>query len=651
MKTAQPNPKKQSLAYKLALFILTSTTIIFISVFAYNYQYSKNIVLSNVEHRAKNLTLATVNKIETVLRSVEKIPRFLPTFLEKNTYTKEELLLLIHDMVKNNEEIYGSTVAFEPYAFDPSSQYFAPYYFKDEHDVRLTYLGSESYHYFHWDWYIIPKELGQPVWSEPYFDEGAGNIIMSTYSLPFYKKEDGERKFQGVVTADVSLEGLVDLISSISIFESGYAFLVSRNGVFVTHPDRSYIMHESIFSIAEAHNDQRLRKIGRDMIHGGEGFVPYQSTYLNQDSWMYYASLPSAGWSMGVVFPEEELFADIRNLHNRVLIIGITGFVFLFLVIVLISGTITRPIRSLAETTTAIAKGNLDIELPKVKSNDEIGELSRSFENMRDALKEYISNLTETTKAKERIESELKIAHTIQMSFLPKHFPPFPEKVEFDIYASLEPAKEVGGDLYDFFLLNEEYLFFSVGDVADKGVPAALFMAVTKTLMKGIAEQGINPAEVLMKVNNELAQDNDTSMFVTVFCAILNYKTGELIFSNAAHNPPVLVRKGEKAEWLKLPDGFLLGPMEDTEYQTKTLQLNPGDMIVTYTDGVNEAMNPEKKLYSNERLLQNVEKFKNESPEHMVKNMMQSVHEYAAGEPQSDDITLMAVQYFGPKSF
>ncbi|RJP28514.1 MAG: HAMP domain-containing protein [Candidatus Omnitrophota bacterium] len=648
MKTAQRYTKKRSLAYKLSLFILTSTTAIFLSVFVYNYQYSKGAVLKNVELSAKNLTSSTVNRIESVLRSTQKAPLFLPAYLEKNVFTKEVLLQLIGDLVRNNEEVYGSTVAFEPFAYDPAVRAYAPYYYKSNGELNLIYLGMETYDYYAMDWYQIPKLLDRPVWSEPYFDEGAGNIIMSTYSMPFYRNENGNRTFWGIVTVDLSLEWLVDLVSSISIYESGYAFLLSQNGFFVTHPNKSYIMRESIFSIAEAVNNLKIRKIGHDMVEGKEGFVPYFSSYLNKQSWMYYAGLPVTHWSVGVVFPEDEFLADIRAMNHRVLAIGITGFILLFIVIVLISGSITKPIRTLAETTAAIAKGNLDIEMPKVHSNDEIGELSRSFEDMRDALKEYISNLTETTKAKERIESELKIAHNIQMNFLPKHFPPFPDKVEFDIYAMLEPAKEVGGDLYDFFLLNDEHLFFSIGDVADKGVPAALFMAVTKTLMKGIAEQGIDPAEILMKVNNELAQDNESSMFVTVFCGILNLKTGELIFSNAAHNQPLLIRKGKKVEWLELPDGFLLGPMEGTVYKTKRLIFQPGDMLLTYTDGVNEAMNQEKQMYSNERLLATVETNKNASADALVKKMMHSVHEFAAGEPQSDDITLLAMRFNGP---
>lgn len=260
-------------------------------------------------------------------------------------------------------------------------------------------------------------------------------------------------------------------------------------------------MRESIFSIAEANNDIDLRKIGREMIRGGKGFVTLKNHFAGQKSWMYYAPLPSLEWSIGVVFPEDRLFAGIGKLGVIIMAISGVGFLALLVVIITISGTITKPLRILADKAGEIARGNLEIEVPKLRSHDEVAALSNSFHEMKVALQEYICNLAETTAAKERIESELKIAHTIQMSFLPKHFPPFPEKEEFEIFATLEPAKEVGGNLYDFFLIDEEHLFFSIGDVSGKGVPAALFMAVTKTLMKGIASQAVFPSMALETVN------------------------------------------------------------------------------------------------------------------------------------------------------
>lgn len=639
--------KKQRLAVRLSLLILASTTFIFLAAFGYNYWASRQLVLKNVEENTRNLTHTAINKIEIALSSVEKPPQYLAAFLESFHYSKADLLRQIEQVVDRNSEIFGSTVAFEPYAFDGSSQYFAPYYFRDKGQVKLSYLGGKNYQYFTWDWYLIPKEIGKALWSEPYFDEGGGDIIMSTYSVPFYRDVQGTRTFTGMVTADMSLEWLVDIISQLSIYKTGYAFLISNNGVFVAHPDKSLIMHESIFSLAEAAGNPGLRKIGRSMIQGKAGFVSMEGHLTGQKSWMYYAPLPSVGWSIGVIIPESELFGDIQKLNRTVLLIGVAGFIFLFLVVVLISSTITRPLHDLARTTTEIARGSLDMALPLSRRNDEVGDLTRSFEDMRLALKEYISNLKETTAAKERYESELKIARSIQMNFLPKHFPPFPEKKEFEIFATLESAKEVGGDLYDFFLLDEEHLFISIGDVSGKGVPAALFMAAAKTLMKGTASREMEPSEILRRVNHELCRDNEAIMFVTVFCGILHFKTGELRYSNAGHNPPLVMGSDDRARWLDLPAGYFLGVFEEGVFETRSIRLCPGETLILYTDGVTEAMNPEKALFSEDRLVRVLEESSTAAPDLLVRKITQAVKNFAGEEPQSDDITILVLHFKG----
>jgi phosphoserine phosphatase RsbU/P len=639
-------PAKKSLAFKIASLTLLGTACIFFAVFFYNYAISRQTVLKTVEDHTRYLTLSTVHKIENTLLGIEKVPLYLAASLETQIYTRVTLLKGIENVLHTNPEIYGATVAFEPFLFDPESRYYAPYICREDDKLRID-DAEIAFNYFFWDWYLMPKELGRPIWSEPYFDTGGGNIVMTTFSVPFYRKAYDDKVFSGVVTADLSLKWLKDIISEIKIYQSGYAFLISQSGVFVSHPDKDLVMNESIFSIAEATGDTVLRNIGRDMIHGKEGFVPLNRNLTGKISRMYYAPLQSTGWSVGVVVPEDELFAALKSLTLELALIGAIGFILLFLVIVFISGKMTRPISALADKTVEIAKGNLDVDLPVRKSNDEIGDLTTSFENMRSALKEYIVDLKETTAIKERIESELKIAHTIQMSFLPKHFPPFPEKQEFDIYAALIPAKEVGGDLYDFFLLDDRHLFFSIGDVSGKGVPAALFMAVTKTLMKGIASENLTPSDILERTNRELCVDNDSMMFCTVFCGILNFATGELAYANAGHNPPLILKHENSPQWLGVTPQVMLGVLEDVGYNTQLTTLTPGDSLILYTDGVTEAMDHEDKLYSNDRLIQTLEMERSDCAQELVENIILSVREFVGAVSQSDDITVLALTFNG----
>ncbi|MBI3928357.1 MAG: SpoIIE family protein phosphatase [Armatimonadetes bacterium] len=315
--------------------------------------------------------------------------------------------------------------------------------------------------------------------------------------------------------------------------------------------------------------------------------------------------------------------------------------------------SISRPLGLLADHARGLAgrdfAGQQQQEIRDLAaSRDEVGELAGAFVHMEDMLGVYIGNLKETTAAKERIERELSIAREIQMSLVPKIFPPFFNRPELDLYAVIQPAREVGGDLYDFFFLDEHHLFMLVGDVSGKGVPAALFMAVTKTLFKATATRGLSIAEVMTRVNRELCEDNDSGMFVTAFCALLDTRTGSMEYSNGGHNLPYVVHP-EAGGLSVVPrtGGMGLGVMEDVEFQTGNLELAPGDALFLYTDGVVEAMDRHRNLYSNRRLEELLADLGTDDPRPIIERVLESVEEFSSGAEQSDDITLLVMTYVG----
>ncbi len=643
--------KHKSIAFKLISYILISCSALFLGIFGYNYLFSKRMITENISENAKNLTRATVNEVDSILYRVQKVPQGVASLLEHNTFDKDELLNILYSAVESNAEIYGATISFEPYAFDPESLYFAPYYCRKKDNPELTYLGGEFYQYFYLDWYQIPKEIEMPVWSEPYYDDGGGNILMATYSVPFYRNVGGQRKFTGVVTADVSLMWLQEMVSSIKIAKSGYGFLISRNGTFVTHPHNKLIMNETIFSLAEETGNGQLREIGRSMVKGEDDFVSFFSMVNEKKSWLSYAPLASSGWSLGVIFPREELLSDINRLNRVVLALGFFGLAVLFIILFFIAMSITRPIKILADTTRNIGKGSLDFELSGITSKDEVGMLADSFIYMRDSLKKYIRDLTEATAIKERMQSELRIAHDIQMGIIPKIFPPFPDRTEFDIYGILEPAREVGGDFYDFFFMDDERFCFVAGDVSGKGVPASLLMAITRTMIRTMSKDAANPGEILDRVNKGIARDNDASMFVTIICGILNIKTGEVLYSNGGHPLPLVIRAGEEVEFLKGDSDIVVGILEKVAYRTNRIQLNSGDVLCLYTDGVTEAADKKGGLFDEQRLKEAVYAARRMTVKEIILSVYHKVNEFSEGTPQSDDITLLAIKYYGNSGY
>jgi phosphoserine phosphatase RsbU/P len=639
--------KNKGIAFKLVLLFTLSSICIFTLIFGYNHYVSRQIIERGIAENSKNLILASKNKIEGVLASAQKIPENISYFLENSSYSESELNRLLYTVAKKNPEIYGITIAFEPYAFKKDAEYFAPCFFKEEGGISFKHL-DKHYDYFFQDWYQIPKELQRPEWTEPYFDDSRG-ILMCSYGVPFYKNTVGRRQLAGVVVVDISVERLREIVSSIKILKTGYGFLISKNGTYVTHPMKELIMNETIFSIAEAHNKKDLREIGRKMIKGESSLTPFiaSSVLTGKECWMTHVPIESNGWSLAVLFPQDELMEDIVRLNKMVIFLGVSGIFLLAVAIVYIARSITEPLRAMVKATEGIGSGNLDIELPAVTSGDEVGKLTEAFGYMKTSLKAYIEELTETTALKERMESELKVAHDIQMSILPKMFPPFPNRTEFDIYAMIQPAKEVGGDFYDFFQIDQDHLCFVIADVSGKGIPASLFMAVTKTLIKAKATVGLTPDRIISRVNEELCVGNDTNMFVTIFCAILNICTGEMEYTNGGHNPPLIIRKAGEVSLIKSTGGIVVGVMEDAKYTIEKLTLEPGDIIYLYTDGVNEAMNKNGEFFSDKRLKQEIIRLKEKPIRDIIEGIMGEIENFVKDMPQSDDITMMVIQYRG----
>lgn len=627
---------------RLILALSVCGGLIFAVVFYMNDRFTSRMLEQQIMAHSRDVVASAVYSIDEQLRAVTRDQATMVAELESAPrLTVSGLRTILKRHVTVNEELFGSAVAFEP-GFAPNGRrQYAPYYFRRLNSQLADIdLASPGYNYPQQPWYAVPRHMKAPVWSEPYFDEGGGNVLMTTYSAPFYRMRQGVRHLAGISTSDVSIDWLGRQIASLKLHRNGYAALFSRKGVYLAHPDRSLVMKETIFSAAEKANSPMLKKVGEGIIRKESGFVTGSNIY-GKESWIYYAPVPSTGWSLAVVFPADEMRSEVTRIGRMIALLCFAGIAVLVLTIVLIARGVSRPLAEISRAVQQIAGGELDGDLPRVRVGGEVRRLADSFARMQHDLKDHIRQLTETTAVKERMAGELAIAHDMQMSILPHVLPELPG---IATAGCCIPAREVGGDFYDARLLPDGSLFFIIGDVSGKGVPAALYMAMSVTLARSGARDNCGPVEVLERINRELCQGNDACMFATILCGVIDPATGLVRLANAGHTPPVIRNSDGAAGFYRPAPGLVAGYLEDFTFVEEQLTLAPGDTLILYTDGVTEAMNGAGELFGEERLLVAAGQ-PAAGCASLTGAVEQAVVRFAADTPQADDITLLCITF------
>lgn len=631
-----------SFATKLSIYVLSFTLVVFTSVMALFYYYSREKITDDAIEHAHGALTNIATQISGELRIVESTLKQSTWIVEKNLSHPDSLRNIIMPIVSGNNLVVGSGIAFVPEYFKEKGKYFMPYASAEtsqSQDIKYQVLGGTSYDYPCMDWYLIPKLSKQSYWSEPYYDTGGGNTIMSTYALPLCDKQ-GE--VYAIFTANISLTHFTDIVNQLKPYASSYTFLLSRNGSYLTHPNLEKIMNETIFSDAYGAQDDQKEQIGHEMLAGNTGTTEFSDA--RQGSFAFYTSIPNSGWSVCTVCSSQVILNQLDSTLHRIIYIFLAGMLILLPLLYHIIHRLVRPLRAFSQSARSIATGRFDVTLPEVRSKNEIKDLRDSLVYMQHSLSTYVSELQTTTAAKERIESELSIAHEIQMGMIPKIFPPYPDRNDIDLHAVLQPAKEVGGDLYDFFIDNE-HLYFVIGDVSGKGVPASLFMAIARSLFRTLAQQFDSPAKIMTHMNRSISEKNDSSMFITLFIGILDLKTGHLRFCNAGHNPPIIMPANGAPHFLKAKIQVFVGVLEDMEYTEEEMVLEKDSQLFLYTDGVTEAENVSKELYGEEQLMKTLAQVPKHRVREIVDTVVESVSNHVQQAEASDDLTILLLHY------
>ena len=632
---------RKSISGRLMVRVLIVSAIIFTLTFAVFLRMAANRMRAEETQRAHSELSNTIHQIDAVLHAVEIAVQNTAWIVPHRLASPEFMYDVTERLLQNNDFIYGCAVAFEPDYFPSEGHYFSPYSYRDENGaIKSMQLGNDAYDYHYMDWYQIPKLLNKPYWSEPYYDEGGGEMMMTTYSKPLY---DSEGKLYAIITADMSLEWLTELVGNIKAFETSYNLMVSRNASFIVHPDHNLILNETIFSSTYGDEDESLKKLQDDMVNCRAGEV--LRTKGGEKFFVFYSPVETTQWVVAIVCPRSELYMDAKVMRNLLIVLGVIAL--LLMIVMNYNGIrkVVAPVEDFSDVAKKIAKGDFTAELPQIKSQDELKELRNSFEYLQHSLVNYIEELKSTTANKERIESELRIAHKIQMGMLPKLFPAFPERDDLALSAKLVPAKEVGGDLYDFFI-EDDNLYFIIGDVSGKGVPASLVMAVTCRLFRSVASHLENPEEIMSSLNNSLSDGNESGMFCTAILGILDLKTGLLKYCNAGHNSPLIVDTNGRVYPMRVEPNLPLGLFDGYPYEGQEMMLDKGMMLYMYTDGINEAENQDKELFGDNRLLALLKQNVSKTPTEIIDESFAAVKCHADGAAQSDDITVLCFKYF-----
>lgn len=488
------------------------------------------------------------------------------------------------------------------------------------------------------------------------------NLIASDLSKKYFNMDNDrpveDEYYESIVNETIRLTNIDDEITSIYIYhiisddEKSYMVNIERNENNEAYNVRDFIgMHEE-FDFELNRNEKQYYLTGQ------------WDSQAYMELFSKYGSVISM---VAPVFDENQkviafvgLDYNISNFINFMLqvvvifgiMLGILGIIVSRWALIRAENLIVGPILAIEEaalkfTMSAHDGNSSQYHLPVNDSENELNLLSKSMNTMMMDIDEYIINIQKVTAEKERISVELDVATKIQASYLPNLFPPFPSHKEIDLYATMTPAKEVGGDFYDFFMLGDDKLALVVADVSGKGVPAALFMMIGKTLIKNQAANTQSPAEIMTTVNNQLTEHNDASMFITIWLGIVDLKTGVVKACNAGHNPPVIQRAGGQFEIYKDKHGLVAGIMPDIRYKEYEFKLEHGDCVFNCTDGVQEATDKSKELFENSRMLEALNKEPEADAKTLLKNVKDSIDEFVADAPQFDDITMLAFRYCG----
>lgn len=628
------------IAYRLSIYISLAVIAVFITFIGIYFLFNQRLIKENVQNKAIGLSSAVIGNVKRHVVSTQEVA---------DNVSNQIYFYLEHG---NSEEFISSLL--KKYSFinaihvnidekNPDILYHNFYCYSNNDSVRIFKANErlKTCVSFEKSFVDLLKNKTKD-WSEPLICERNSNIVVSYYAPIMHTEPGEEPKLVGEVVCELSLLELNESINRINIGEDGIAFLLSKKGQYLTHPNKDWILTRNVNNIPDRFVKGNKLNIKDVLEKGIESFTVVYAEYYNfEKSWVYLQPIKENGWTLVFALPYNELYEPLYLPLLQMLFFSVLGILIIYLLVTYITNKQIQPLSTITEQLKKFSTASGDTK--NIPAN-EITQVSESLNYMKSWYEKYkVTQSEEDQKSKSR-KRDIIQASEIQQSFIKTNFPAFPDRTDIDLYAIYKPAKGVSGDLFDYFFIDEDNLVFTIGDVSGKGVPAAFFMSVAQTIIKNNSNE-ISAKSIVEAANKELYTNNQHQFFLTLFLGIFNVKTGKLLYCNAAHTAPYILKNDGSLFELAQSHGLPLGLYHDKYYEEAEISIEKGDSLVLYTDGVNELQDENMLQYGNARLEENLKNLRGLEPKEMVLKIEKSLDLFIGNSKQSDDISLLILKY------
>ena len=625
--------KQRGISFLLNSHITTIAIVIIATIVYVNYYFTREVLVNKIEDGAVNQSNMVISRIARITVGTEEIAKNVSA-QALYYYKNNDLDIFLQQVLKSNEIIESVHIEL----FDAKKQHLLKFS-SNKQGRSICNPDSLAAEKFILDLQSGRLKLTKGIWSSPFYCKYDTSHLLVSYKIPIYFP--GSTDVTGIVSCEVSLKLIRQMLSKIQLAENGYAFIVDHAGNYISHPRTDWILKRNLYEKPATIFKENSHEIVSQMKHGRSGAGLGISEYLNNEAaWFYYAPITNSGWSVVIVIPEKDLFGEIDGIFRNIILVSVFGILVLFLINMLVFRRMLDP---LVRVTHAIQRFSSSPGNER-KSKNEIKMLAESLEDWQAKYGLLIKDQSKTASDKIKIEKDLKSAQEIQLNIVPSGKPNFGKYTEIDLFATLKPAELVGGDLYDYFFIDKNHLLVAIGDVSGKGIPASLFMAITSTLIKTHAKI-LSSKDIVGRVNRELSERNSNQYFVTLFIGVLDIRSGIMDYCNAAHNYPYILRADGTLQTLSKSHGLPLGIYKDKTYKSSTVELHFSDTMILYTDGVINSSDSNKQHYGTDRLEKNILNLNDLSSEEIVQKLLKSIVIYEGDSRQADDISLLALKY------